>query len=177
VLFVHHRGLPQRCRTPTRKSSAYPQQGSGPGGLRGFSQRGAGCAGKRPPRKLAGAIFLATACQVARSPVRIRPIRSAPESFYFQASNGSVALPLLDMTTTATLLAGLSPARMAVSLAAPDPYERHSRPVKRLDRREDGRGIYHLSDPRSEMPSAVAASRSSASKVARDKLRRCASSR
>ena len=56
-------------------------------------------------------------------------------------------------------------------------YERDSRPVKRLDRREDGRRIYHLSDPRSEMPSAVAASRSSASKVARDRLRRCASSR
>src|SRR3974377_2491593 len=36
----------------------------------------------------------ATACQVACSPVRIRPICSAFESFYFQASNGSVALPV-----------------------------------------------------------------------------------
>src|ERR1700687_5324043 len=38
--------------------------------------------------------------------------------------------PLLDMTTTATgtpLLAGLSPARMAASLAAPEPYVRLSR--------------------------------------------------
>ena len=66
----------------------------------------------------------ATACQVARSPVRIRPIRSAPESFYFQASNGSVALPVAgyDYNSDWTpLLTGLSPARMAASLAAPDP--------------------------------------------------------
>src|SRR6202043_3430763 len=66
----------------------------------------------------------ATACQVARSPVRIRPTRSAPGSFYFQASNGSVALPVAgyDYNSDWTpLLAGLSPARMAASLAAPDP--------------------------------------------------------
>src|SRR3984893_1200011 len=56
-----------------------------------------------PPRNPfhAGQVFrgfpihaFATACQVARSPVRIRPTRSALESFYFQASNGSVALPV-----------------------------------------------------------------------------------
>src|SRR5215831_10771266 len=72
----------------------------------------------------------ATACQVARSPVRIRPIYSALESFYFQASNGSVALPVAgyDYNSDWTLLlTGLSPARMAVSLAAPDPYVRLSR--------------------------------------------------
>jgi hypothetical protein len=86
-----------------------------------------------PPRNPfdAGQVFrgfpihaFATACQVARSPVRIRPTRSAPGSFYFQASNGSVALPVAgyDYNRDWTpLLAGLSPARMAASLAAPDP--------------------------------------------------------
>src|ERR1700704_953455 len=86
-----------------------------------------------PPRNPfhAGQVFrgfpihaFATACQVARSPVRIRPTRSAPGSFYFQASNGSVALPVAgyDYNSDWTpLLAGLSPARMAASLAAPDP--------------------------------------------------------
>src|SRR6516165_7382102 len=66
----------------------------------------------------------ATACQVACSPVRIRPICSALGSFYFQASNGSVALPVAgyDYNSDWTpLLAGLSPARMSASLAAPDP--------------------------------------------------------
>src|SRR6202048_5163999 len=46
------------------------------------------------------------------------------ESFYFQASNGSVALPVAgyDYNSDWTpLLAGLSPARMSASLAAPDP--------------------------------------------------------
>src|SRR6202162_5348109 len=92
-----------------------------------------------PPRNPfhAGQVFrgfpihaFATACQVARSPVRIRPTRSALESFYFQASNGSVALPVAgyDYNSDWTpLLAGLSPARMAASLAAPDPYVRLSR--------------------------------------------------
>src|SRR6266446_3746783 len=87
-----------------------------------------------PPRNPfhAGQVFrgfpihaFATACQVARSPVRIRPTRSAPGSFYFQASNGSVALPVAgyDYNSDWTpLLAGLSPARMAASLAAPEPY-------------------------------------------------------
>src|SRR5437868_13817067 len=57
-------------------------------------------------------------------PVRIRPICSAPEGFYFQASTGSVALPVAgyDYNSDWTpLLAGLSPAEMAASLAAPDP--------------------------------------------------------
>src|ERR1700732_4117211 len=92
-----------------------------------------------PPRNPfhAGQVFrgfpihaFATACQVARSPVRIRPTRSALESFYFQASNGSVALPVAgyDYNSDWTpLLAGLSPARMAASLPAPDPYKRDYR--------------------------------------------------
>src|SRR6266566_4209606 len=65
----------------------------------------------------------ATACQVARPPVRIRPICSAPEGFYFQASSGSVALPVAGYIYNSDwtpLLAGLSPAEMAASLAAPD---------------------------------------------------------
>src|SRR6516164_5251907 len=63
-------------------------------------------------------------------PVRIGPICSALGSFYFQASNGSVALPVAgyDYNSDWTpLLAGLSLARMAASLAAPDPYVRLSR--------------------------------------------------
>ena len=65
----------------------------------------------------------ATACPVARPPVRIRPICSATEGFYFQASNGSVSLAVAgyDYNSDWTpLLAGLSPAGMAASLAAPD---------------------------------------------------------
>ena len=72
----------------------------------------------------------ATACQVARPPVRIRPMHSATEGFYFQAFNGSVALNVAgyDYNSDWTpLLAGLSPAGMAASLAAPDPYVRLSR--------------------------------------------------
>src|SRR6516162_684892 len=68
--------------------------------------------------------FTHLACQVACSPVRIRPICSASGSFYFQASNGSVALPVTgyDYNSDWTpLLAGLSPARTSASLAAPDP--------------------------------------------------------
>src|SRR6202048_3999766 len=83
----------------------------------------------------------ATAYQVPRSPVRIRPIRSALESFYFQASNRSVALPVAgyDYNSDWTpLLAGLSPARMAASLAAPDPYMQLSR-IRLLPRGCDGR--------------------------------------
>src|SRR5260221_5083685 len=52
-------------------------------------------------------------------------MQCAPEGFYFQASNGSVALPVAgyDYNSVWTpLLAGLSPAGMAASLAAPDPY-------------------------------------------------------
>src|SRR3974377_1337779 len=66
----------------------------------------------------------ATACQVARPPVRIKPICSALGSFYFQAPNGSVALPVAgyDYNSDWTpLLTGLSPARTSASLAAPDP--------------------------------------------------------
>src|ERR1700675_5199111 len=101
-----------------------------------------------PPRNPfhAGQVFrgfpihaFATACQVARSPVRIRPTRSAPGSFYFQASNGSVALPVAgyDYNSDWTpLLAGLSPARIAASLAAPTPssqwtFTTYSLPVSR----------------------------------------------
>src|SRR5260221_7606010 len=52
-------------------------------------------------------------------------MQCAPEGFYFQATNGSVALPVAgyDCNSVWTpLLAGLSPAGMAASLAAPDPY-------------------------------------------------------
>jgi len=55
----------------------------------------------------------ATACQVARPPVRIRPIFRPPGAFTSRLSTGRSPFPLLDMTTTATgppLLAGLSPA-------------------------------------------------------------------
>src|SRR5262245_4676548 len=82
----------------------------------------------------------AAACQVARPPVRIRPICSASEGFYFQASNGSVALPVAgyDYNSDWTpLLAGLAPAGMAASLAAPDPYVRLSR-IRLLPRVCDG---------------------------------------
>ena len=52
-------------------------------------------------------------------------MHSAPEGFYFQASNGSVALPVAGYIYNSDwtpLLAGLSPAGMAASLAAPEPY-------------------------------------------------------
>ena len=67
----------------------------------------------------------ATACQVARPPVRIRLERPATGGFYFPAFNGSVSLPVAgyDYNSDWTpLLAGLSPAGMAASLAAPEPY-------------------------------------------------------
>ena len=51
-------------------------------------------------------------------------MHSAPEGFYFQASNGSVALPVAGYIYNSDwtpLLAELSPAGMAASLAAPDP--------------------------------------------------------
>ena len=63
----------------------------------------------------------ATACEVACPPVRIRLERPALGGFYFQAFNGSVALPVAgyDYNSDWTpLLAGLSPAGMAASLAA-----------------------------------------------------------
>src|SRR5262252_7961003 len=65
---------------------------------------------------------IATACQVACPPVRIRPtFRSAHGGFYFQAFSRSVALPAAgyDYNSVWTpLLAGLSPARTAASFAA-----------------------------------------------------------
>ena len=73
---------------------------------------------------------IVTACQVARPPVRIRLERPAHGGFYFQAFNGSVALPVAgyDYNSDWTpLLAGLSPAGMAASLAAPEPYMQLSR--------------------------------------------------
>src|SRR6202023_2329196 len=65
--------------------------------------------------------------------------RSAFESFYFQASNGSVALPVARydyISDWTPLLAGLSPARMAGSLAAPDPDLTLSRPSARAPARK-----------------------------------------
>src|SRR4051794_18473964 len=70
----------------------------------------------------------ATACQVARPPDRVSP---ATGGFYIQASDGSVTLPVAGYDYNSTgllcwrehwtpLLAGLSPAGMAASLAAPD---------------------------------------------------------
>src|SRR4051812_25093728 len=67
----------------------------------------------------------ATACQVARPPWTDRTKFPWPTGdFYIQASGGSVALPAAgyDYNSNWTpLLAGLSPAGMAASLAAPDP--------------------------------------------------------
>ena len=63
----------------------------------------------------------ATACQVARPPVRIRLNRPAIGDFYFQAFNGSVSLSVAGYNYNSDwtpLLAGLSPAGMAASLAA-----------------------------------------------------------
>ena len=66
-------------------------------------------------------------------------MHSATGSFYFQASNGSVALPVAgyDYNSDWTpLLAGLSPAGMAASFAAPDPdliLSRH--PARAIARR------------------------------------------
>ncbi len=63
----------------------------------------------------------ATACQVARPPVRIRLDRPAFGDFYFQAFNGSVFLPVAGYNYNSDwtpLLAGLSPAGMAASFAA-----------------------------------------------------------
>jgi hypothetical protein len=65
---------------------------------------------------------IATACQVACPPVRIRPtFKSAHGGFYFQAFSRSVSLPAAgyDYNSVWTpLLAGLSPARTAASFAA-----------------------------------------------------------
>src|SRR5207244_10107469 len=68
----------------------------------------------------------ATACQVARSPLTDQTgTRPATGSFYFQAFNGSVFLPVAGYNYNSDwtpLLAGFSPAGMAASFAAPDPY-------------------------------------------------------
>jgi hypothetical protein len=66
----------------------------------------------------------ATACQLARPPVRIRLEHPATGGFYIQAFNGSVSLPVAgyDYNSDWTpLLAGLAPAGMAASLAARNP--------------------------------------------------------
>src|ERR1039458_5233971 len=63
----------------------------------------------------------ATACQGARPPVRIRLERPAFGDFYLQAFNGSVSLSVAGYNYNSDwtpLLAGLSPAGMAASLAA-----------------------------------------------------------
>jgi hypothetical protein len=65
----------------------------------------------------------ATACQVARPPCTDPTSFPAVGDFYFQASNGSVALPVAgyDYNSDWTpLLVRLSLTGMAVSLAAPD---------------------------------------------------------
>src|SRR4051812_17270934 len=64
----------------------------------------------------------AMACQVARPPDGSDRVSPATGGFYIQASDGSVTLPVAgyDYNSDWTpLLAGLSPAGMAASLAAP----------------------------------------------------------
>jgi hypothetical protein len=81
-------------------------------------------------------------------PVRIRLEHPAPGGFDFQAFNGSVALPVAgyDYNSDWTpLSAGLSPAGMAASLAAPDPYLQLSR-IRLLPRVSDG-GALSVSAP------------------------------
>src|SRR3954462_7159203 len=59
-----------------------------------------------------------------------------PGAFYIQASDGSVTLPVAgyDYNSNWTpLLAGLSPAGMAASLAAPDPFVRSRLGWRRVD--------------------------------------------
>ena len=85
----------------------------------------------------------ATACQVARPPCTDPTGLPAVGDFYIQASNGSVALPVAgyDYNSDWTpLLAGLSPAGMAASLAAPKPYVRLSR-IRLPPRVPDGKAI------------------------------------
>src|SRR6516162_7272287 len=69
----------------------------------------------------------ATACQVARPPLTDRTRSPRPQRAFTSRLPAvwSPSLPL-DITTTWTgllLLAGLAPARMAASLAAPDPEQ------------------------------------------------------
>jgi hypothetical protein len=84
---------------------------------------------------LLGALWclpMAPDCQLMEAATSVHPPRrgSALGSFYFQASNGSVVLPVAgyDYNRDWTpLLAGLSPAGMAASLAALEPGVRISR--------------------------------------------------
>jgi len=80
------------------------------------------------------------ACQVARPPSTDRTGFPAPEGFYFQAFGSLVARPAAgyDYNMDGLLvLAGLSPAGMAASLAAPDPDEPNSS-IRLLPRVCDG---------------------------------------
>src|SRR3954470_22459152 len=82
-------------------------------------------------------------------PVRLRApldgsdqVSLATGGFYIQASGGSVALPAAgyDYNSNWTpLLAGLSPAGMAASLAAPDRSDRARQPRHRVASRPMGR--------------------------------------
>src|SRR5262249_43722730 len=64
----------------------------------------------------------ATACQIARPPVRILTTFAANGGFYFQAFNEMNPFAGYNYSSDWTpLLTGLSPARMAPSLAAPTP--------------------------------------------------------
>ena len=89
-------------------------------------------------------------------------MHSAPEGFYFQASNGSVALPVAgyDYNSDRTpLLAGLSPAGMAASLAAPEPaalgFGAHVSGHYEHDQRDCGEQRRD-NDPRDAAPSTTA---------------------
>ena len=82
-----------------------------------------------PIRK--GVAYRPAACQVARPPLTDRTRSPRPQRAFTSRLPAvwSPSLPL-DITTTWTgllLLAGLAPARMAASLAAPDPTVRLSR--------------------------------------------------
>src|ERR1700680_2187255 len=69
-----------------------------------------------------------------------------PGAFTSRLSTARSPSPLLDYNSDWTpLLAGLSPARMAASLAAPDPYERVSH-IRLLTRVSDGIGFPYTSE-------------------------------
>jgi len=85
----------------------------------------------------------ATACQVACPPVRIRLGTSpATEDFYFQAFNVSVSLHVAGYNYNSDwtpLLAGLSPAGMAASLAARSSANRTCPQYARIVENDPGR--------------------------------------
>ena len=84
----------------------------------------------------------ATVCQFAR-PLHGSDRLPSQRGFYIQASSGLVALPAAGYNYNSDwtpLLAGLSPARMAASLAALDPYGRLSR-IRLPPRVCDGKAI------------------------------------